>query len=332
MNGTNSSIDMDMLMSFLSQGGAAIAGPDSFAAGVNPLVQQTIKAKSFSKMVSQLLKDGGKFNMDKESFNIKAPVSALGSPQEDIGLQGAGGTSGFGGEGITPAPAPAPAPTAGAGAGMDKSALMSLILNPSSSSLDISNASLAGLSADDISKALQIKFAADKMRIAETTAGIPDETALQKNYAAAVAGGFSGSIIDFKNVAMTTHEKDYRSAVEGGYTGTFHEWMRDMASISGTGLGLAEFKKRKEITKEVDRAAFLKTPKFRTDAEKIVDDKWRHVYEGEDDPTKARNKLIWEEMDKQVKTSYPDVTFGEDTKTGIIGWYDKKGNLVASWQ
>ena len=328
MNGTNSSIDMDMLMSFLSQGGAAIAGPDSFAAGINPLTQQTIKAKSFTSMVGELLKGGGKFNMDKESFNIKAPVSALATPQEDIGLRGSEGTSGFDTKGITPAPAK---PTGGAGISPNAFTLMSL-LNPSKSPLDISDASLAGLSADDVAKALQIKFAADKLRIAETAAGIPDKTALQKNYEFAVQQGFGGSLVEFKNIAETTHMKDYKAAKAGGYQGSFHQWMADMASISGTGLGLAEYRKRKEITKEVDRSAFFLTPKFRTDAEKIVDKKWRHVYEGADDPVKARNKYIYEEMDKQIRTSYPDVTFGEDTVTGIIGWYDKRGKLVASWQ
>ncbi len=39
----------NMFLSMLSQGGASVAGPDSVAAGINPILQSTIGAQSKAK-------------------------------------------------------------------------------------------------------------------------------------------------------------------------------------------------------------------------------------------------------------------------------------------
>jgi hypothetical protein len=156
------------------------------------------------------------------------------------------------------------------------------------------------------------------------------DTAEVKNYKYAVSQGFEGSFVDFKDLAETTKWKDYEKAKETGYEGPFHEWMLEMAKAGAINLG--EFTERKEIGEEVERKSLLKSPKFRTDVEKVVKENRRFEYESSDNPEETKKRFVWEEMDKQVRTSYPDVTFGKDTETGIVGWYSKDGELIASWQ
>lgn len=330
-----------LFLQYLSGAGAAMGGEGSFAAGLNKITQQNIATQNYAQMVGkqqtaakkrhqeymsmmkELLGGGAKINMDKDNVSIKAP-SAL-----------------FGGEGGMSSLISGGAPAA-SGAGGPAAKQEFDVLNPSASPLDVSSADLAGLTPQNISQALQLGMASEELegkKLSElmdmiykrdVLATKDYRTPAQKNYEYAQSQGFEGSLVDFKNAAKTTHQKDYDAAVSGGYKGDFNTWMLEMAKAGAINLG--EFAARKETTELVKRKSFFRTPKFRTDAEKIVDDSRRIEYETSDDPKKVRSKFVWEEMDKQIKTSYPDVVFGRDSKTGIVGWYDKSGKLVASWQ
>ena len=330
-----------LFLQYLSGTGAAMVGEGSFAAGLNQITQQNIAAQNYQKMVGkqqtaaqkrhqeyismmkELLGGGAKVSMDEKTTSIKMPSKLLGG-EEGLSSLIAGGD--FTASGV------------GGGAAQQEFKT----LNPSTSPLDVSGADLAGLTPQNISQALQLGFTgeelerrkfSDVMEMAYkfgTFEPREDRTPLQRNYEYAQVQGFEGSLVDFKNTSETTHMKDFKAAKKSGYKGKFHDWLLEMTKAGAINLG--EFAAKKEITEEVKRKSFFKTPKFRIEAEKIVDERGRIKYETADDPEKARNKLVWEEMDKQIKTSYSDAVFGKDSETGVIGWYDKSGRLITSWQ
>jgi hypothetical protein len=96
-----------LMLQMLSGAGASIAGPGSFAAGMNPMVQQNIAAQSqaslqnkrMNQMAAILLGKGLNVTSDdKGGITVKGEnmeaLSALSTPQENIGLRGEGGTAG----------------------------------------------------------------------------------------------------------------------------------------------------------------------------------------------------------------------------------------------
>ena len=64
-----------------------------------------------------------------------------------------------------------------------------------------------------------------------------DQTPAIKNYQYAQKQGFTGSFVEFQDMAKTGHKKDYDEAVKGGYKGPFHTWMLDMAKAGAINIG-----------------------------------------------------------------------------------------------
>ncbi len=329
-----------MLLSLISQGGANIAGEGSVAADLNPLIQQNIAAKSQAALLSQLLSGGGKFTIDRDKIKIDAPSSAFGGGGGDIPSLLRGDTS----------KEPSIAPTAPAGtappvtAGPTQTAPTGLdLLNPSDSPADIRNVDLAGLTSADVSQAFGLKLTADQirqraitdvsataLREAQTLKALrPEkETSAIETYKFAQSQGFEGTLKEFQR-STTGHKEDYDTAVEGGYEGDFNTWLTDMAQAGA--INLSKFRERKEAAAEVKQRTYFTSADFSSDVDKAVLAR-RSEYEASDNPTQAKAKIRFEEMDKVVKTSFADAQFGRDTKTDITGWYDKEGKLIASWQ
>jgi len=139
-----------LLLAMMLGGGASLTKGGSLAEGVAPVAMQALGAKSKVEMLRSLLGEGWKLNMDKDNMSLKGPVSALSTPQEQIGLRGPSGTAGVGPvSGITQAPAPTPAQ----GGGPDLGNLISLINFSPSPLGDFSYADLAGLTSEDVSQA-----------------------------------------------------------------------------------------------------------------------------------------------------------------------------------
>ena len=167
-----------LLWQYLSAAGQDIGAGKPIGANVNEVTQQNIAAQSYVKLLSQLLSGGGKINLDRDNISIKAPVAAfqgpsgpgsaspLAAPQENIGLRGPDGTAGVSTDvtGLKPVAGATPEVSS------SQSVLSTLlqgnlgVVNPSGSPLgDLTGADLAGLTTQDISQALQFKFAQTKM-------------------------------------------------------------------------------------------------------------------------------------------------------------------------
>jgi len=146
---TQDLLSNNLFLSFLSGAGASLAGPDSAAAGINSMNQQFFGAKSmekknqqYMKMLQDMLAGGGKINMDKDNFNIKAPTSLLKGDQTPSLLN------------PTPDSPSIRSGVTGYSAGDSPSVDMNSYLNPSNSSVGSSDADLAGLTSQDVSQAL----------------------------------------------------------------------------------------------------------------------------------------------------------------------------------
>ena len=145
-------LENNLFLSLLSGGGQALSEGNSLASGLNPIVQQTIGAKSKenlqNKYIDKLTKAGLGFTSGpKGEVTIKAENM---KQFVDILEGGEGGSEGVGTQDLSIKP------ESGLGGlgGMDAGGLeLSKLLNPSSSSPGSSFADLAGLTPKDVSEA-----------------------------------------------------------------------------------------------------------------------------------------------------------------------------------
>ena len=285
--------DKDLLLYFLSGAGRSLSEEGSTADVIGGMTQQHIRAKSQMALIKQLLAGGGKLNMDKENISLKAPVSAFkGGGMDDTGISAMEDPGG-----LSPSPQPTPTgqPVSGYG-----------VLNPSEPSTDISSASLAGLTPEDISQALQLKLGFEDLRRKKlsdlmTYAGAARKdtrTALQKNYEVAQSQGFTGTIVDFQNTAETAHKKNYDEAVAGGYEGTFHNWMLEMTKAGAINLG--DLREREVLKDEIDFEKQITSPDFVQEAEEFVTENQRLEYEAADDPERKKLELVIKQIESKL--------------------------------
>jgi hypothetical protein len=99
---------------------------------------------------------------------------------------------------------------------------------------------------------------------------LTDGTAV-KLYEYAKKQGFTGSIVDFKNADMTTHQKDYKAAVAGGYKGDFNGWMVAMAKAGAVNLG--ELGKREEQKNSYQGEKYFSNPDWTKDLQNHIGSK-----------------------------------------------------------
>jgi hypothetical protein len=144
------------------------------------------------------------------------------------------------------------------------------VVNPPSSPLgDINANDLVGLTPENISGALAMKFTQDKItqesvnsqfdnalksaqtsRLMEPTR--EKTTAEIENYQYAVRGGYKGTFEDWKNAAETTTIKDYEFAVKGGYKGSYPEWRMELAKMGGTHINIGEKVEEKKAMNKLE--------------------------------------------------------------------------------
>lgn len=153
-------INKDLLMYFLAAGGQDVSAGRPFGQELGGAVKGHLQAQSYAKLLQQLIGGGGKVTMDAENVNIKAPASAFSQGPGGAGTEEAAKqmTSANAPEGTTSAPSTGSAGISGANLPL----LMSMF-NPTASPLgDLASAGLVGLTPQDISQAVQFKFAQEE--------------------------------------------------------------------------------------------------------------------------------------------------------------------------
>ena len=147
-------IDPNMLMYFASTLGQGLMSPDDPMQGVAGATKQTIATQNYMKMVKQMLAGGSKFTMDKDKFTLGGPSTLLGDvsgllKDEKVPFKGA--------------PSGMAMNVPGGQLNTQQDQLRQSFLNPSNGSLDIFSAGLVGLTPENISQALQLKFTKESL-------------------------------------------------------------------------------------------------------------------------------------------------------------------------
>ena len=287
-------LDNMLLLQYLAGAGQDIGSGNAVGTNVNAITQQNIQSRNFMKLLQKMLSgqgvpEGGKMTMDSKGTKIEVPSSAGNPLAGSVGLDKGGGfdplaRSAEGGG--TPVNISSQTPSSNSNMGN--------FLNPSASPLDISGADLAGLTPGDISQALQFKFGQEAFqqkklsdagdliyKSALTQRALApdtvkdDRTTAVKNYEfytnqQKASGKSAKSFEDWDKDARTSHEKDYdRYKSEGGEL-NFHSWLRDITALSG-GIDLDEYRKRKEVSADVDAEKYFTDPKgLAQDVDKYV--------------------------------------------------------------
>ena len=324
--------EMQMIAYYMSTLGQGLMAEDHPMQPVAKATQQQISTQNYMNMIKQMLAGGGKFSADKDKFKIDAPSALLG---EDFYGAGAGaGAPGFSSN--VAVNAPGTQRTSGA----PQQNMMSNALNFSASPLDISGAGLVGLTPENISQALQLKFMGeeveqkkvsdiqDMMFKVATLEATDTRSADVKNYEYARSQGFEGSFTDFKNVAETTHKKDYEEAMGGGYVGSFNDWMLEMAKAGAINLGeIAE----REVGKGFGKGqADVMSPDYAQNVrEDLMKDKANWPAEGlikqytdkglpyTEAEERAQKMMVLQEMDKRIRQAFK----GKKVTTEDDGWH-----------
>lgn len=336
-------------LSFLSQAGAGIAGEDSFAADLNPLVQQNIGAQSMREFLTNFISSGGKASFDEKGLSAKIDPSIFSKMfKGDAGPSIGGKETGINILSDISAPPATLGPTAqgvGISPGAPSGDFRERPFNPLPSPPDIRNVDLAGLTAKDIQAAFGLKLTAEEIRrktiadismtelrraqAVELEAGGP-RTTMRRNFDTAKLQGFKGSIIDFQNSAWTPHQKNWKEAKEGGYEGSFWTYVKEITRLGATSIG--EFRERKEAAADVKQRAYFSSSDFLSNVDKKVLAR-RSEYEAVADSTTAKAKIRKEEIEREVKNKFPNAWIGEDN--GVRGWYigvEGKEEFITLWQ
>jgi len=248
-------IDPNMLAYFAASFGQGLMNPDDPMQQVAGATKQTIATKSYMDMVKQMLAGGGKFSMDKDKFKLDAPSALLG---DDLFKDAPAGTAMNAPTGTGTASTPG----GGDGTGMDMSKLMMLnllgggTLNPSASPLNISGVSLAGLTPENISQALQLKLMSEEVgrkklsdiyKMMQPTKVEDPRTTKIKNYEyyktqEELAGRKAKSIEEW-DAGLVRERRLYDEAVASGMIkeeNPFHEWLFDLRKAGRDVISIGE--------------------------------------------------------------------------------------------
>ena len=329
---------MPIVQYYMAGAGGAMGGEGSVAQAIGSGVQQSIAAQQkhklnmqYMQMLKDILAGGGKINVDRDNVSIKSPANIFGSPSE---LAGGLQTSHV------------------------DSRVNSMVdsrvdtYNPSASPLDVSSASLVGLTAGDVTEALRSALGVEELkrkRLADIAEAGYYGTAARKM--AAETAAITPSIdvgdgvkltgkqfVDVWKAAnkdeRTAAKKNYDEAVEQGYKGTFMDYLTTLAKASGKGLEevLAEFIAKREAGFKTDLAG----PDFASDTKaELMKDRatWGYppAYEelvtsgmsSDEALEQAQRELHLEAMDRKVKAVH-----GDDVVFKMDGWY-KGGRRIA---
>jgi len=254
---TGGLLNNKLLLQYLSAAGMDISGGGVLGANVNQVTQQNISAQNYAKLLKNILSKGGKISMDQQNISIKAPSAAfqgpegpgtaspLGAPQENIGLRGESGTAGVS-TGVNKLRKMEATPESRSESDLLSSLLMGNlgIENPSASPLgDISAADLAGLTPQDISQALQFRFAQDE----QAQQRIND--AFNNAYKAALMGQMESEAIYKENEQVRKLLDSLRTSpleVPGISGLTLEEWEKLPADVKSYSYYAFDAKKNNE--------------------------------------------------------------------------------------
>ena len=322
-------LENKLLLQYLAGVGGAMSAGEPIGPAVAGITQQNISAQNFVKMMKTLLAGGGKLNLDKENLSFKAPMSVFG--------EGTKMGEPTGGSALDPSRY-----TTGA-----KQPAFDLgdLLNPSASPLDISAADLAGLTTQDITQALQLKFAGEELKrkkmadvVEETYYGaaarrMEAETArITPSISVPGIGMLSRpEFIQWWKTATkderTAAKKNYDVAVDQGYEGSFEDWMVRLAALEG---GIPEFAEKKRIGEEIKTESKLAGPDYvQTVREDLMKDRdkwgtpptyrsWKDKgYSEEMSLDLGRKVMTIEEMDSRIRSFYK----GKTVERRRDGWY-----------
>lgn len=340
-------LENQMLLYYLSGIGGALGGEGSVASAIGGITQQQIQTQNFQKLLKTLLAGGGKFSMDKEGVNLKAPTSAfrdtdLAIPGADDSLSSGGFSTGIPYKGMMKPPSG----ITGNMGGVSPTPRSELeTLNPSASPLDASGADLAGLTPDMISQALQLKFARDEFErktISDLMESVYRDVAIKKMQAETAAitpsidiGGGTKltqkQFIDWYKASTkderTAAFKNYEAAKAEGYEGNFEDWMMSLAKAAG---GIPEFAAKRRIGKEIDIESELSGPDFAQSVREDLmkdRDKWGYPpsfdslvkkgYSDEQALDMGQKLMTVQEMDARIRSFYK----GKKVERKQDGWY-----------
>ena len=269
------------------------------------------------KLLKTLLEGGGKYSMDEKGVSLKAPVGAF--ADTDLSIPGFeesySRVSGIRTDYTAPERTRRP-----------------VGYNPSASPLD--SADLVGLTPENISQALQLKFAGEELgrkRLADLSRTGYYGAAIEKMRAETAAIPAKQFISAWKVATedeRTAAMKNYDFAVSQGYEGKFEEWLTSLAEASGksTERILADFVAKKGAGTALELAGPDFVQDVRTDLMKDRS-KWGFppAYEGLVgkglDETKAldlsQKMMVIEEMDTRVRSFYK----GKEVERRSDGWY-----------
>ena len=296
-------MENNLLLQYMSGAGAELAGPGSFAAGLNKMTQQNIAAQSMHKtnqnyiqMLKEMLNKGGKINLDKDNISIKAPANMFGGSESSGGPGGGvdhrmmagllGGSSGPGGGIDTRSgmATPTTVPQQYADPGVQPVEESRNVLNPSPSPLGVNAADLAGLTPENVSQALSGALGAVNLE-QQTIAGVA-ESAYRRaatRHLEAQTKALTPSIkipgsditltesafIDWYKASTkdekTAAIKGYEYARGQGYEGTFEQWTTSLAEASGKTLNeiLTELTAKERVKSKLS----VERPDYFTDIE-----------------------------------------------------------------
>jgi hypothetical protein len=141
-----------------------------------------------------------------------------------------------------------------------------------------------------------------------------------KLYDLALKQGFVGSIVDFKNSDMTTHQKDYEKAKSEGYDKGFTPWLLDMAKAGAINLGTKV--EEKKTLSELGGQLYFNDPKWTEDVHKqtAAFDKDQAWVIPEKDRPLARSKVVVKTVEDKIAAgsgAIQSVTMDKDGKTMV---------------
>lgn len=158
-----------------------------------------------------------------------------------------------------------------------------------------------------------------------------ERTAAVKNFEYAKAKGYKGDFMQFQDSAKTTNQKDYAAAVEGGYSRGFNQWLLDMKKAGATNLSIDTKAETKRALDVVEREGEVLKPDFHqkvlSDIQKTkkseynfptnTQDLMKKYNVTEDEAIVAgQQAMIRKEMDRRIKQSFPDAKYVRNK-----GWY-----------
>lgn len=271
MEGIENLLQNKLFLQYISAAGAGLAegGGAGMAQAVGGVTQQNIATQNYSKMQQQQMK------MLSEILRGELPAGASVKKSPDgkstFSLPSMDGLRSEEAETVFP----------GGAKPLSGSAYGGGLLNPSDDQPGTSGPDLAGLTPQDLSRALsgavnvnQLVQTSDILRqkvdVARQNAGQTDDI---KEYHYAISQGYDGSLSDFMNNTKSLGIKDYEYAKDQGYKGSLYDWKTQIAKFGATRINMSEKVETKKRLGEIKGQLRFDSGDFSGDIEKHMSSK-----------------------------------------------------------